>query len=252
MNNQKQPICLTQKIHSSFQVELKDRTHTQGYWNLSSKRTEVFLYGGFNFGGCAVLSSRIRGILLIKLRWFCSFFFGGGGVRCRGDFFLKGGFVLGQTVVRVLPWGGLQGFWHFHIGRTQVRYQHEAFSHISCQTMFLFYMILGVWNGEGIQPILRNCQARMRVLSKNLGLWESARMNTSLSYILTETLMALKGELRACLGIPNGLGIVTLGNKRCRWKTIPIWLLVYDGFNLMFSLNIVFFFFFFNLKIYHL
>lgn len=56
----------------------------------------------------------------------------------------------------------------------------------------------------------------MRVLSKNLGLWESTRMNTSLSYILTETLMALKGELRACLGIPNGLGIVTLGNKRCK------------------------------------
>lgn len=86
----------------------------------------------------------------------------------------------------------------------------------SRQTMFLFYMILGVRNGEGIQPILRNCQARMRVLSKNLGLWESTRMNTSLSYILTETLMALKGELRACLGIPNGLGIVTLGNKRCK------------------------------------
>lgn len=82
--------------------------------------------------------------------------------------------------------------------------------------MFLFYMILGVRNGEGIQPILRNCQARMRVLSKVLGLWESTRMNTSLSYILTETLMALKGELRACLGIPNGLGIVTLGNKRCK------------------------------------
>lgn len=66
------------------------------------------------------------------------------------------------------------------MGRPQVRYQHETLSHISCQKIFLLYIILGFEmekksslsekrNEKEIQPSTRNCCSRMMVSSKNSG-----------------------------------------------------------------------------------